>query len=198
MTAFLTENVLFWAIAAGGLFAFGFALSRGTGKAAFLWGGATFGVLTAILGLFLVFGVETDRKIVRATIFDAAAAVANNDVDGVLERLDPNAKGLRRAVERNLGRVEVEWAKIRDFQILEMNYHTSPPRALVSFRASAGGVGDGIDALSFTVVLHFTEVELRRVASGDWRVAERCKFRFVGGDSEPSDRDYDDFGEFKF
>ncbi len=196
MPAFLTENVLFWAVAAAGLVAFGGALSRGTGKKAFLWLGAALGVSAAGLGLYLVFCVPTDRKAIRETIFETAAAVANNDIEGVARRLDPDEYRLGRAAERALERAEVEWAKVRDFEIREINYHTSPPRAIVSFRASAGGADENGE-FPFTVVLHFTEVELRRDADGAWRITDRCEFRLVGGDVD-SDPQIDNYGEIRF
>ena len=187
MSAFFLESGWFWGILSIFLAFVGFAGSRGTGKKAFLFGGVGAGILTAALGAYLVLGVPTDRKAVRASIDGLAVAIANNDVDGVLKFVSQDASRTRRLANYQLRLAKIEWTKVRDYKLLELNHHMSPPRALVRFRGTVSGTAGALEGASFTVVVEFTSVELRKDSDGIWRVTDNCEFNYPGFQTGGSD-----------
>ncbi|MDO5552310.1 MAG: hypothetical protein Q4G68_00985 [Planctomycetia bacterium] len=127
----------------------------------------------------LVFCVQTDRKQVRTTIAQLAEAIAANDVNKVLTFVDEDAYDTMEKAKSHMGTATIEWAKVRDFRVVNINYFTPEPLAIVSFRGSVGGKAKGLD-VPFTVVVQFTEVELIKNADGKWRVTDNCRFSYPG------------------
>lgn len=186
MIALFTESLLFWLLCVGFAAGFGFALWLGTRRKRTLILGLGATLATACLGAFCLCCVETDRKAVRRTIDALAVAVDADDVDATLALVSPTAFKTRLKARAHMGLARIEWAKVRDLEIVEINRYTSPPRAVVRFRGSVGGRVAGFDSARFTVVVDFSEVELREEEPGVWRVTDRCHFSYPGYSGEIS------------
>ena len=184
MIALFTESFLFWLLCVGFAAVFSFALWTGTRRKPLLILGLCATLTTAFLGAFCLYGVETDRKAVRRTVEALADAVDRDDVDAALELVSATAFKTRFKARAHMGLARIEWAKVRDLKIVEINRHMSPPRAVVRFRGSVGGRISGFDASRFTVVVDFSEVELREEEPGVWRVTDRCHFSYPGYSGE--------------
>ncbi len=184
MIALFTESFLFWLLCVGFAAGFTFALWVGTRRKSMLILGLSATLATTFLGAFCLCCVETDRKAVRRTVEALAAAVDADDVDATLALVSPTALKTRFKARAHMGLARIEWAKVRDLEIVEINRYTSPPRALVRFRGSVGGRVSGFDASRFTVVVDFSEVELREEEPGVWRVTDRCRFSYPGYSGE--------------
>ncbi len=184
MIALLTESVFFWSVCVA--FAAGFTLATwlGTRRKASLFIGLAATFATAALGAVCLFCVETDRKAVRRTVLALAEAVGRDDVDATLSLVSPSALKTRLKARTHMALAEIERAKVRDLEIVEINRFTSPPRAVVRFRGSVGGRVLGFDAAKFAVVVDFSEVELREEEPGVWRVSDRCRFGYPGYSGE--------------
>lgn len=184
MLALLTESVFFWSVCVAFAAIFSFVLGKATNHKSLLFLGLTATLATALLGAFCVFCVETDRKAVRRTVLALGEAVGQDDVDATLNFVSPTALKTRLKARAHMALAEIEWAKVRDLEIVEINRYTSPPRALVRFRGSVGGRVVGFDSAKFTVVVDFSEVELREEEPGVWRVTDRCRFSYPGYSGE--------------
>jgi len=179
-SALLTESLLFWAVVAASCAFCGFALATGLAKRQYAVGGAcvAFGLLA--LGIVLVFFVDTDAKSVRRSIDGLADAVARNDVEGVLALVSPDAERTRGLASSHMKLANIERAKVSDYKLLEITRATSPPRARVSLRGVVSGKSSSFDAYPFTIIVDFTQVELRLGQDGVWRVTDECEFRYPG------------------
>lgn len=186
MLAPLTESVFFWSVCVA--FAAGFTLATwlGTRRKSLLFFGLTLTLITATFGAICLFYVETDRKAVRRTVLALADAVGRDDVDATLSLVSSSALKTRFKARTHMALAEIEWAKVRDLEIVEINRYTSPPRAVVRFRGSVGGSVLSFDSAKFTVLVNFSEVELREEEPGVWRVTDRCKFSYPGYSGEIS------------
>lgn len=183
MLATLTESVVFWAVCVAFAAVFSLALGRATNRKSLTLVGLGATLATAALGAFCLFCVDTDRKAVRRTVSSLVEAVGRDDVEATLRHVSPNALKTRLKARSHMGLARIEWAKVRDLKILEINRFTSPSRAVVRFRGSVGGLVVG-DAAKFTVVVEFSEVELREEEPGVWRVTDRCRFSYPGFSGE--------------
>lgn len=184
--ALLTENVFFWGVCVAFAAGFSLALWLGTRRKTALILGLAVVLTTSILGAVCLFYVETDRKAVRRTVLALGEAVGQDDVDATLSLVSPTALKTRLKARAHMALAEIEWAKVRDLEIVEINRHMSPPRAVVRFRGSVGGRVVGFDSAKFTVVVDFSEVELREEEPGVWRVTDRCRFSYPGYSGEIS------------
>ncbi|MCF0234618.1 MAG: hypothetical protein HUK22_06525 [Thermoguttaceae bacterium] len=178
MPDFLFESVAFWGATAACAVVGGYVVGTGVGKRWPLFAGVALGMALAALGSALVFGVQTDRKAARRTIEELADRIAANDLQGVLGLVSEDAPRARGLAIRHLSYVQIEWTKIREFEILEINRHKSPPKARVAFRGTVSGRTSDLDA-PFTVIINFREVELR-LENGVWRVTDKCEFEYPG------------------
>lgn len=171
------NNIVVWALIATGLVLTGGAFAKGTNKNAFLWQGLVAGVVALLVGVVCVYFVQTEEKKTRATIYAIADAFERNDADAVcalLSRDSTKVKPLARSYLENLATVEK--TKVTDFQVLEINKTTSPPRARVSIHATASGKARGIDSYPFFVSVDFPMIELRKEQDGVWRVTDNIEY----------------------
>jgi hypothetical protein len=95
-----------------------------------------------VIGLVVERLVVTDREAVRLTLDAAVAAVRKNDLNGLLDCIEPSAKEPRELSRWVLSRCEVQEGHISDLQIT-VNRLTSPPTAEAKFLA----VGRGRDRM---------------------------------------------------
>ncbi|MBQ9813163.1 MAG: hypothetical protein IJM54_07595 [Thermoguttaceae bacterium] len=173
MSNIFLESLLFWLVTGTSLFVVGYAIAQGTGKRSFALFGLVAAVLTIVLGICLVFFVDTDSKSIRRTIHAMENAVLNNDSDAALQYVAKNSVLVRKLFEDSMSSVTIERAKVSDLRITEINKTTSPPRATVAFRGMAAGKGH--DGYPFTGIDNFS-VELRQEQDGVWRVTDHIEF----------------------
>ncbi len=125
--------------------------------------------LLVLLGLVVEHFVVTDRKTITNALDSAAAAVAANDLNRLLEHISPTAQPLRADIRAAFGRIEFRAARISGLEIT-INRLTSPPTAKARFRA----IGSGRDRRGEFPHESFVEavtVTLRK-EGGRWLVAE--------------------------
>lgn len=181
MSALLTENLWVW-LGLGAFFAVaGFVLFSSSGKFRFAIGGIAAGTVVFLTGLAIVFFLPTDRKAIRAVIYDVADAVENNDIDRVVSYLDSAATQTAAKAVHHMGLAQIDRASVRQFTIESVNFYTSPATAVVAFNGSVAG-HEKMFGSSFALVVHFDEVELVKGADGNWRITNRCIFRYPGYD----------------
>lgn len=135
--------------------------------------------LTAAAGVYSVYFLKTDRKEVRKTIFNLADAVGRNDLDAVIGLIDPKARETCQKARVHMNLAVIDWAKVRDFNIDDINYYTSPPSAHVHFDGSVGGKVKQFNT-DFVIKVHFTDVELFKGSDNVWYVTDRCTFSYPG------------------
>ena len=104
------------------------------------------GVLLLVLLLVLVeWWVVTDVEQVEATLDGAAAALEANDVEALLNTIDPDAAEMRSQVGSILGRVVIREVRIRDLKItLRQSRGSTSAEAdflgIVSLEEAVGGM----------------------------------------------------------
>jgi hypothetical protein len=143
------------------------------------------GLIVAMAGVLLVVAagvvverwVMTDREKVAATLDGAAAALESNDLDRVLQFIDPEAEKTIGIARANMLLVTIHAAKVNNLQI-EINRFTSPPIAETKFVGvvdceGSPGVNQFINReryfLRFQVELVFKE--------GRWLIADNTKWQ---------------------
>lgn len=121
-----------------------------SGRGAILLAMAAVAVVTAAL-LLVEWLVVTDTERIETVLYRAAAALRDNDVDGVLECLAPAAVDLRRSVAARLAHLEVAEARITSRPNIRLNRLTNPPAATGTFfgRVRVSGGFDGVVAGPF-------------------------------------------------
>jgi hypothetical protein len=103
-----------------------------SGRGAILLAMAAVAVVTAAL-LLVEWLVVTDTERIETVLYRAAAALRDNDVDGVIECLAPAAVKLRRSVAARLANLEVVEARITSRPNIRINRLTNPPAATGTF-----------------------------------------------------------------
>jgi hypothetical protein len=98
--------------------------------------------VVVLIGLVVERLVVTDREAVEQTLDAAVVAVRNNNLNGLLDCIDPKAQEPRDLSRWVLNRCEVQEGHISDLQIT-VNRLTNPPRAEAKFLA----VGKGRDRM---------------------------------------------------
>jgi hypothetical protein len=68
--------------------------------------------LLVVAAIFVEQVVVTDREAITAAVYDLAASVEANDLPAVLSHISPRATEARSAAEREMGRFEVELARV--------------------------------------------------------------------------------------
>jgi len=108
-----------------------------TGQGRLLWA-----MLAAAALTLTGFGIErlvvTDREAVTNTLDAAAEAVEDDDIERLLDCIDPSAQRPRSDARWVLSRFDVEKAIIRNLKI-DINRLTSPPTANAHFQAIGNG-----------------------------------------------------------
>lgn len=181
MIPYFTTNIWIWVGLGAFFIAAGFVLFSVRGKFRFALGGIAVGLAVVLVGLAIVFFLPTDRKAIRSVIYGVADAVEKNDIDRVVSYLDSTATQTAAKAVHHMGLARIDRANVRQFNIKSVNFYTSPPTAVVAFNGSVAG-HEKMFGSSFTVVVHFDEVELVKGADGNWRITNRCVFRYPGYD----------------
>lgn len=177
------ENIWIWLAIAVMAVATGWSFCQGLGSVKPLLIGAGSAVVTLGLGIFLVYGIQTDRQRVIQTVNALARAIAANDLDKVCSFVEPQARETLAKAKYHMGLVKIEWTKVRDLKVPKINYYTSPPSVIISFRGTVGGRVLSFDA-PFTVQVVFTEVLFRQGSDGKWYVTDECRFVYPGYDGQ--------------
>ncbi len=112
-----------------------------TGRGKLIWFMLLVAVLT-LAGLVVERLVVTDREAITDTLFTAAVAVEDNDLERLLDCISPSAEEPRRMSRWILDRFDVEKAVIRNLTI-DINRLTSPPTANARFQAIGKGKDRG-------------------------------------------------------
>lgn len=105
-----------------------------TRRAPFLVAMVLFAALT-VAGVAYERMVVTDREAVEQTVYSLAERIEADDVQAVLSFISPRASRTRAAAEREMGRYEIELARIVSPLQIEFFDQTSPPTARAEFRA---------------------------------------------------------------
>ncbi|MDD3586695.1 MAG: hypothetical protein PHQ75_05890, partial [Thermoguttaceae bacterium] len=111
------ENIWIWLALAVACVAVGWSFSQGLGSVKPLLIGAGLAMVTLGLGLFLVYGFQTDRQKVIATVQSLAKAVADNDIEKVCSFVEPQARETLDKAKYHMGLVKIEWTKVRDLKV---------------------------------------------------------------------------------
>jgi hypothetical protein len=133
-----------------------------SGRGAILLAMAAVAVVTAAL-LLVEWLVVTDTERIETVLYRAAAALRDNDVDGVIECLAPEAASLRLSVAARLANLEVVEARITSRPNIRINRLTNPPAATGTFfgrvrvEGGFGGVAAGPFIGRITVELEKTD-----------------------------------------
>ena len=171
-----------WIVVAAAIFAVGYAVATGTNKKVFMTSGIVAAVATLLLGVFCVYFMPTDEKAVRKTINETKDAVVAGDLEGTLAHISDDATKARALARMYVGKVKFRGAKITNFKVLEVNRLASPPRARVSFRASASGTYESeFGAASFATLVDFNVVEMRLGTDEEWRLTDNLDFSEASG-----------------
>ena len=111
-----------------------------TRQKALLWMMLAAAAITAVM-LLVQWLVVTDREQIEATLERARAALAANDLDGVISTFadTPATAKLRSDVRDWGGHVKFSTVKTGSKRSIEINRHTSPPTATVEFLGAAYG-----------------------------------------------------------
>jgi hypothetical protein len=141
------------------------ALAR-TGRGVLLWGMLGAAVLI-VIGLVAERLVVTDQKSIRATLDEAAAAVAANNIDRLLKCISPSALAVRQRARLALRRIEVHEIRLSNLDI-QINRLTALPTARVALRALGRG-RDRLDRFPYDSFAEPLTVELRK-ENGRWLV----------------------------
>ena len=103
-----------------------------SGRGAILLAMAAVAVATAAL-LLVEWLVVTDTERIETVLYRAAAALRDNDVNGVFECLAPAAVSLRLSVAARLANLKVVEARITSRPNIRINRLTNPPAATGTF-----------------------------------------------------------------
>jgi hypothetical protein len=137
------------------------------GKSMFLWGAGV--VLAATVGmLFLERSIETDRESVERTLQEIADAVASGEVSELLQYAHSQALGVRKQVETEFRRYDIDEVRITQIWDVEISSEPSPRRAVAHFNASvrSGRVQSG---LGTRAVVRYVTVTFEKEGN-DWKV----------------------------
>ncbi len=177
--ALLTENIFVWLTAAFLLAVFGWVSLFSLQKRKIGCSLIFIGILVLFTGIYSVYFFKTDRKDVRDTVYKLAAAVGDNNLDEVLKYVDPKARETCEKARVHMNLAVIDWAKVRDFKIDNINFFTSPPTAHVRFDGSVSGKVKQFGS-PFLIKVHFSDVELFKDSDGKWYVTDRCTFSYPG------------------
>ena len=91
-------------------------------------------ILAVVVGVLVVGNFwKSERKQVKATLFQIANDVERNDLDAVLAHLHPNMSAVRQRVKNEMPTWKFEEVKIKQNLEIEVFPDESPPRAVTSF-----------------------------------------------------------------
>ncbi len=102
-----------------------------TGRGALVWAMAGAAVVFALL-LLLELAIVTDKERVEATLSTAAAALEQNNVDGLMAVIASDAGGMRSRVASEMDRFQITEASFRRLEVT-FNRYTNPPTAEAKF-----------------------------------------------------------------
>lgn len=127
-----------------------------TGRAVTLLAMLSAALLTAAL-LALEWFVVTDAERVEALLYEAAAAVDENDIAGLLDCIAPDADPMRRDVRTRLAQFNIIEARITSNPDVTVDRTQRPPTASARFfgrvRVRDADTGEGPYVNRFTVQL---------------------------------------------
>ncbi|GHT17077.1 hypothetical protein FACS1894189_2300 [Planctomycetales bacterium] len=144
----------------------------------FIATGLTLAVLA--VGLWVYFGVETDRKSVVRMLDALVAAIEKDDIEAVSGFIAPSADETQNKAKTNMKLVRISDARYRNLTI-EVNHIASPPIAKVRFTGifywnSKGNI-DGVIMKQPRLQFVKFNVELIKTKNNSWVVTNECKFK---------------------
>jgi len=141
-------------------------------------------ILTLALGLFLYYGVDTDRKAITRMLDALIAAVERDDLEAVYGIIAERAVDVRMLAETGMKQVSISRAKYHNLEI-EVNDAASPPIAKVRFDAvfyvQNKGLIDGNQLTQPIPERTQFDIELVKTKSQSWLV-NKCplpRMRFL-------------------
>jgi len=138
-----------------------------------LWGMAGVLLLT-VAGVLVERLVVTDTEKIEATLHAIAAALEDNDVEGVVQYVSPSAVRSRLRARTAMGQILITDTSIRNLQIT-LNPLTSPPSAearfdgVIRYDFRVGGMGRQFYAAKIVAEL--------RLEEGRWLVSDHVEYR---------------------
>lgn len=177
--AIFTESILFWILLSLSVFGLGLCIYQGQRKhkTLLVFGGIAIAVL--ILGCWLVFVLDTDRKAIFQTIEKIRVAVEANDRDEVLKYVVPEAAKLREQGKQLFEQVLIRKANVVNIQLEPINYFTANPYVRATFRGTVFGKSREYEDTEFSMSAEFREVEFE-LRDGQWMVTDNCRFTIRG------------------
>lgn len=124
-----------------------------TGRVKLLIGMAAVAVLAG--GMFLLqWWVVTDREQIRQNVFDAAKAVEQGDVDGVIKFISPSAKAVQDRA-RQVSAMRLREVRVADDLKIDVRDDVEPKQARVSGICSVGvtGMMSGVVPVNVTLFM---------------------------------------------
>lgn len=181
---FFIENFWIWLLIAAFFGFAGYASYTGTRNRKALIILEALAVLVFIAGFLVTTFIDTDYKSISRMLTKLAKAIEEDDVAKVKSFIQPSATSTIVAAEGNMRLVKISSAKFSNLEI-EVNHHTSPPTATISFHATVKfrwknaapsmfreyGSGEFEDFAR----VRFTAVELEKTKDS-WLVGDRCEF----------------------
>ena len=161
--------------------AFGGAAYLGTQNRKALLGCFAGAAAVLAIGLFCVYGIETDYKSISKMLSRLADAIENDDLAQVKTFIHPSATETIIKAELNMAQVRITRAKFHNLKV-ESNSMTVPPTAQVKFTAVvhykfkswAASLFPGLENESGLVRVQF-DVVLEKT-NQYWVVTEKCDF----------------------
>ncbi|PHR99372.1 MAG: hypothetical protein COA78_25020 [Blastopirellula sp.] len=169
MTVLMTATI--------GVVALGIALFQ-TGRTSFLWLlGGWIALMTVWFGVELV--VVTEREVIERIVYQFAADIRANDVDGVLEHISKSSPEKRQFIAGKLATYEIDSVSVkRNLEITFIpNYEPPVAKAglnvvFTGHRRSDGARGNNVPT--------YLSLSFRKEDDGKWRVYDFVTYKPQG------------------
>lgn len=131
------------------------------------------------LGWFVSVRWVTDREQIRAVIDRTVAAVNANDVDGVLQAIEPHHRELLQAARADLSRFHFSEARVTQVRSLNLVSGSDPPEAQADLTARVL-VSDRGGNLSEVAVARRVILDFRKLGDGNWYIHDYNHLPLIG------------------
>ena len=121
----------------------------------------------------------TDRELISDAIYRTADAVANNDIEGALQVIEPVQRARIEAARADLMRFHFDEARVNKLRTIDILADNDPPQAEVDMSVTVA-VSDQRGQFRNMRVPRRVILQFRKSASGDWLVYDYNHMPIVG------------------